>query len=68
SGGTMPLTLSFVAPDRWTLDPWPITVDELRLVGEGRLLRDRYGNEIAMREALEIAPWVRWESVIAPVQ
>ncbi|MDQ6906010.1 MAG: DUF3891 family protein [Chloroflexota bacterium] len=68
SGGTMPLTLSFVAPDRWTLDPWPITVDELRLVGEGRLLRNHYGNETEMREALEIAPWVRWESVIAPVQ
>ncbi len=66
--GIMPLTLSFVAPDRWTLDPWPLTVGELRLVGEGRLLRDRYSNGTAMRQALIDAPWVRWESVIAPAQ
>ena len=68
TGGTTALTLSFVAPDLWTLDPWPLTVDELRLVGEGRLLRDRYRDETAMRNGLADAPWVRWESVIMPVR
>jgi len=64
--GVTTLTLTYVAPDRWSLDPWPLIVDELRLVGEGRLLRGRFDNEAAMREALTRAPWVRWESVIAP--
>ncbi len=65
-GGTTDLTLTHAAPDRWTLDPWPLTVNEVRLIGEGRLLRKRYENEAAMREALTEAPWVRWESVIVP--
>jgi hypothetical protein len=64
--GATDVTITYAAPDRWTLDPWPLTVAELRLVGEGRLLRERYENEEAMREALSGAPWVRWESVICP--
>lgn len=66
AAGVTALTLTYVAPDRWTLDPWPLMVDELRLVGEGRLLRDRYSDEATMRAALMEAPWVRWESVILP--
>jgi len=66
--GATDLTLTYVAPDRWTLDPWPLTVDALRLVGEGRLLRDRYPSETAMREGLIRAPWARWESIIAPAR
>ncbi|MGI8691100.1 MAG: DUF3891 family protein [Thermomicrobiales bacterium] len=51
-----------------TLNPWPLTVGAVRLVGEGRLLRDRYRDETAMREGLIRAPWVRWESIIAPAR
>lgn len=64
--GATDLTLTFAAPDCWMLDPWPLTVDELRLSGEGRLLRDRFDDEATMRESLRAAPWVRWESVICP--
>lgn len=66
--GVRGLTLAHAAPDRWTLDPWPLTVDELRLSGEGRLLRDRFDDEATMREALRRAPWVRWESVVRPAR
>ena len=66
AAGATDLTLTSVAPDRWTLDPWPLIGDELRLVGEGRLLRDRYHDEATMRAALTAAPWVRWESDISP--
>lgn len=62
------LTLTHAAPDCWTLDPWPLTVDELRLSGEGRLLRGRFDDEATMREALRRAPWVRWESAIRPAR
>lgn len=66
AAGATDLTLTCVAPDRWALDPWPLTVNTLRLSCEGRLLRDRFDDEATMREALRGAPWVRWESVIAP--
>jgi hypothetical protein len=64
--GPTDLTITAVAPDRWTVAPWPFVVDELRLHGEGRLLRGRYSDQTTMRAALDDAPWVRWESVIAP--
>lgn len=65
--GTAPVTMHFVAHDRWTLDPWPLTVPELRLWGEGRLLTERYSDRETLHAALDAAPWVRWESVVAPV-
>ena len=64
--GPIDLTITYAAPDRWTLDPWPFVADAVRLRGEGRLLRERYTDETAMRAALDDAPWVRWESVIVP--
>jgi hypothetical protein len=66
TAGATDVTITCAAPDRWTLDPWPLTVDELRLVGEGRLLRERYRDGATMRAALTEAPWVRWESIILP--
>ncbi len=66
-GGVASLTLAYVAPDRWTLHPWPLTVPELRLWGEGRLLRGPFPDREAMLAALAAAPWVRWESLITPV-
>lgn len=65
--GTTGITITYVAPDHWTLDPWPFTVDTLMLHGEGRLLRTRYDDRDAMLAALDAAPWVRWESHITPV-
>jgi hypothetical protein len=66
ASGPTDLTIASVAPDRWTLDPWPFVADELRLHGEGRLLRERYSDRATMRAALDAAPWVRWESIITP--
>ena len=68
NGAVAPLTLAFVAPDHWTLDPWPLTVPELRLAGEGRLLGGPYPDTVAMHAAIAAAPWVRWESRVTPLQ
>jgi hypothetical protein len=65
--GPADLTITAIAPDCWAVDPWPFLGDELRLRGEGRLLRERYADQGAMDVALADAPWVRWESVITPV-
>jgi hypothetical protein len=67
ASGPTDLTITSVAPDHWTLDPWPFIADELRLRGEGRLLRERYTDQATMRAALEGAPWVRWEGIITPI-
>jgi len=64
--GSTTLRLTEAEPERWSLDAWPLVVDELRVVVGGRLLRDRYSVEAAMRGALIQALWVRWESVILP--
>ncbi len=64
--GPQDVTITYAAPDHWTIDPWPFTVDTLRLVGEGRLLRERFTDQATMRAALAVAPWVRWESIITP--
>lgn len=66
--GPIDLTIAYAAPDRWTLDPWPFIADEVRVRGEGRLLRERYTDQATMREALDAAPWVRWESIITPAR
>ena len=65
-GGVASLTMTYVAPDRWTLDPWPLTVPTLHLWGEGRLLRGPYPDRETLRDILDAAPWVRWESHITP--
>lgn len=65
-GGTAPLTIRHVAPDRWTLDPWPLAADTLTLTGEGRLLHGPYPDRAAMQAALDAAPWVRWQSRLTP--
>lgn len=62
--GPLDLTIAHVAPDHWNIEPWPFITDELRLHGEGRLLRAPSRDEAALRSALVAAPWVRWESVI----
>jgi hypothetical protein len=67
-GGVAALTITHAGQDHWTLDPWPLTVDELRLHGEGRLLRGSATDRDAMLSALDAAPWVSWESRITPVQ
>jgi hypothetical protein len=65
-GGVAALTMTHAGQDRWTLAPWPFTVEELRLCGEGRLLHGPYADRATMLAALETAPWVRWESRITP--
>jgi len=66
--GPTDLTIAAVAPDRWTVDPWPFLGGELRLRGEGRVLRDRFTDQSAMLAAYTHAPWVRWESILTPTR
>ncbi|MGI8854467.1 MAG: DUF3891 family protein [Thermomicrobiales bacterium] len=65
ASGDTGMTIAWAAPDRWTLDPWPFVAGEVRLRGEGRLLRERFTDQAMMRGAFDHAPWVRWEAVIS---
>jgi hypothetical protein len=41
-----------------TISPWPFQQSEVKLFYEGRLLRETFSDETAMREALMSADWV----------
>jgi hypothetical protein len=47
------------------LDPWPFRDDPLNLRCEGRRQTGRFGDEVAMREALADAPWVTLDIRVA---
>lgn len=49
-----------------TLDPWPLNVDNMRLTVPGRLLRDRYSDQAALRAAVDAAPVIELEFVLEP--
>ncbi len=49
---------------RWTVSPWPFVGDELSVVAEGRVLRERAGSEIEMQAMLAAAELVRVEVVL----
>jgi hypothetical protein len=49
-----------------TVDPWPFGVDRLTVRADGRILRDRYDDEEAMRRALADAEWTSVGTVLLP--
>lgn len=54
--GLLTVTVSGAGTVR-TVDPWPFAEPLVTVRTEGRLLRDRFGDEQAMRSALSEAPW-----------
>lgn len=53
-------------PHQITISPWPFQESEVTLVYEGRLLRETFTDETAMREALMSAPWVTLSTILKP--
>jgi hypothetical protein len=51
--------------DDLDLDPWPFRDDRVSLRCEGRRLEGRFGDEEAMRAALDAAPWVTLDIGVA---
>jgi uncharacterized protein DUF3891 len=56
------------APRRFTLDPWPFARERVVVRCEGRRLDERFANEVAMRAALESAPWVTLRYELEPAR
>jgi hypothetical protein len=53
-------------PHQITISPWPFQESEVRLVYEGRLLRETFTDEAAMREALISDRWVTLSTTLKP--
>ena len=53
-------------PHQITLSPWPFQESEVALVYEGRLLRETFTDETAMREALMSDRWVTLSTILKP--
>jgi hypothetical protein len=49
-----------------SVDPWPFGVERLTVRADGRILRDRYGDQESMRQALADAEWTSVETVLQP--
>lgn len=48
------------------VSPWPFQQSEVKLVYEGRLLRQTFSNELAMQEALKSDCWVTLSTTLKP--
>lgn len=46
--------------------PWPFQQSEVKLIYEGRILRERFTDETAMRNALVSADWVTITTILSP--
>jgi Protein of unknown function (DUF3891) len=57
--------LELVAPDRFTLDPWPFATGQLDVHCEGRRLMGRFETKQQLHEAFDSAPVVRLEFTLA---
>jgi hypothetical protein len=53
-------------PHQITISPWPFQESEVTLVYEGRLLRETFTDETAMREALMSDCWVTLSTILKP--
>jgi len=53
-------------PTRITVAPWAFRSDSVTLVFEGRVLRQPFVSEEAMREALRTADWVTIMTTLTP--
>jgi hypothetical protein len=54
--------------DSLALDPWPFTATAVNVHCEGRRLVDRFDDELAMRQALERAPWETLRFELRPLR
>jgi hypothetical protein len=63
---TLKLTNLAVNPHQITISPWPFGQSEVTLVYEGRLLRQTFTDETAMRETLQSDCWVTLSTVLKP--
>jgi hypothetical protein len=62
-----PVTLTMLDEgDHHTLDPWPMAVEEVVCLGEGRLLRGRFADAPALHAALAAAERVPLRFVLRP--
>jgi hypothetical protein len=57
--GEQPATIAPIDGDanRFTIDPWPFAGTTLDLIFEGRVLTERFADEVALRTGLANAPW-----------
>lgn len=53
--GCLPLKLTQIGVDRFSVDPWPFDAEEIEVHCEGRLLEQRYGTEGELHRALDEA-------------
>lgn len=66
-GETM-VTLTSIGgdPTRLSVEPWCFQTDEVTVVFEGRILKDKAHDEQTMREYLATAPWVTLTTTLCP--
>jgi hypothetical protein len=64
--GEMTLTLTPTENDIIKVSPWVFQQDEVTLVYEGRLLQEKFTDEIVMRQALVNAKWVSITNTLIP--
>jgi hypothetical protein len=53
-------------PHQITISPWPFQESEVTVVYEGRLLRETFTDEAAMREALKSDHWISLSTILKP--
>ncbi|MBD0344568.1 MAG: DUF3891 domain-containing protein, partial [Coleofasciculus sp. Co-bin14] len=53
-------------PHLFTVSPWPFQESKVTVVYEGRLLREPFTDEAAMREALKSDCWVTLSTTLKP--
>jgi hypothetical protein len=53
-------------PHQITISPWPFQESEVTVVYEGRLLRETFTDEAAMREALKSDRWISLSTILKP--
>ncbi len=63
---TLLLTNLEEQPHSVTVSPWPFSQSEVTLLYEGRLLRETFTDETAMREALTSDCWVSLSTTLKP--
>lgn len=66
--GETTLTLIPLAPEptQLTLEPWCFQSDEVTVVFEGRMLKEKATDEQVMRDRLATAPWVTLTATLRP--
>lgn len=64
--GETTLAIAPLDNQRIKISPWPFQQSEVKLVYEGRVLREKFQDETVMRNALESADWVTITTILSP--